>query len=76
MKHTRYKGQPLVELHTPLTDHEQRIVDLVAGNVPVPSPPKPKYHGDECNCTFCCDIRAAMDRYLEARELFSQNGFI
>lgn len=37
--------------------------------------PKPKYHGDECFCTSCADIRAAMDIYLENKRLFDINGF-
>lgn len=70
-----YKHFPAIDLHTPLTAHEQSMVNHVGGKAEAPIN-RPEYHTDECNCESCCDIRAAMDVYLRQRELFSQNGFI
>ncbi len=51
-----------------------------ASDIPAQEPapayvPRPKYHGDECDCDSCCDIRASMDIYLKARANYQLNGF-
>jgi len=57
----------LLDLHSPQT---------VPGTDAVITPrQRPVYHGDDCNCDSCCDMRAAVDNYLKARTAFNINGF-
>jgi hypothetical protein len=69
MNKTRYRGQSLIDLTCSPAELPQEPAR-------VPLEPRAKYHGDDCPCEGCCDIRASVDIYLRQRELFSQNGFI
>lgn len=66
-----YRGQPLVDLSVPAPGLEP----LLPSEGPLAPAPRPQYHGDECSCESCCDIRASVDIYLQNKHLFELNGF-
>ena len=37
---------------------------------------RPKYHGDQCQCVDCADLRAAQQIYAKQKRLYDDNGFI
>jgi hypothetical protein len=74
VKKGHYRGQSLVDLTQPLSDHDAGVCAKVDGPAP-PVVQRPKYHGDDCPCISCCDNRASVDLYLRNLDLFNQNGF-
>jgi hypothetical protein len=67
-KPTHYRGQSLIDLTC-------SPAELPAQPALVPREPRPVYHGDECSCITCCDLRASVDIYLKQRKLAQLNGF-
>lgn len=65
---------------TKLQDNIRALLDLSAPapGIEPPRPertPRPVYHSDECSCESCCDIRASMDLYLEAKANLNLNNW-
>lgn len=63
-----------------LQDDIRSLCDLTAkapgSELPVPPrAPRPVYHSDECTCSSCADIRAAMSNYLDAKRLYNINNW-
>jgi hypothetical protein len=64
----RFKHEPLVDLTVPLPE--------CAKSQPVESVQRPKYHGDDCYCLSCADMRAAVDIYFEQKRIYDREGFV
>jgi hypothetical protein len=63
----RYKHEIPLDLHAPLPE--------CAKSQPVEPVQRPQYHGDDCYCCSCADMRAAVSLYIEHKRLFDVNGF-
>ena len=63
----RYKHEIPLDLRAPLPE--------CAKSKPVQSLQRPQYHGDECYCSSCADLRAAVSLHLEDKRLRDVNGF-
>lgn len=63
----RYRHEIPLDLNAPLPEYAQ--------SKSVESVQRPKYHGDDCYCSGCADMRATVSLYIEHKRLFDTNGF-
>jgi hypothetical protein len=66
---SRYRHEVPLDLHTPLSDYDQSVVDMVSGRVPVRAPKPAVCRCNKLECVECWNRGQRFEDYLKAKRL-------